>query len=93
MNSESQMRILEIIYNYYGVEGKEFNNLLKNREKRFLILLLLKNNSFFNNEDLINVLGISSTNQVKYMFRKAEEKFLINSFFRKEYMKLEVFYE
>lgn len=89
MNKENQLKILNIICNYYGIDKNNFSKLLKNREKKFLLLLVLKNNNFINNDELIDMFGISSVNRLKSNFRKAQEKFLVNTFFREEYIELE----
>lgn len=89
MNKENQIKILNIICNYYGIDKNRFSELLKNREKKFLLLLILKNNNFIDNDELIHMLEISSERRLRSNFRKAQEKFLINSFFRKKYIELE----
>lgn len=89
MNNNNYIKILNTIYAHYGIDESEFIKLLKNRDKKFLILLLLKNNNFCNSSDLINILGISSESKMKRAVRSAERKFLINSFFRKDYVELE----
>lgn len=89
MDRENQFNILNIICDYYGIDKNRFNELLKNKEKKFMLLLLLKNNNFLNNYELINMLEIGSVSKMKWAIKRAEEKFLINSFFRKKYMELE----
>lgn len=89
MNKENQLKILNIICNYYGIDRNNFSKLLKNKEKKFLLLLVLKNNNFINNDELIDMLGISSVSRLKSNFRKAQEKFLVNTFFREKYIELE----
>ena len=89
MNRESQMKIVYIICRYYGVDISRFDELLKNREKKFMLLLLLKNSNFFDSNELLDMLGIESVSKMKSTIKRAEEKFLINSFFRKRYIELE----
>ena len=47
------------------------------------------NNNILDNYELINMLGIGSFKKMKSNIKTAEEKFLINSYFRKEYVELE----
>ena len=46
MDNNKYLKILKIIYGYYGIDESGFVKLLKNRDKKFLILLVLKNNNF-----------------------------------------------
>lgn len=89
MKEENQVKVLNIICSYYGIDKNEFSELLKNREKKFLLLLVLKNNNVIGNDELIHMLGMRNVSRLKSNFRKAEEKFLINSFFREKYIELE----
>ena len=45
--------------------------------------------NILDNYELINMLGIGSFKKMKSNIKTAEEKFLINSYFRKEYVELE----
>lgn len=89
MDNNKYLKILKIIYGYYGIDESGFVKLLKNRDKKFLILLVLKNNNFLESSDLINIFGINSISKMKSTIKSAEEKFLVNSFFRKDYVELE----
>lgn len=89
MDNNKYLKILKIIYGYYGIDESGFVKLLKNRDKKFLILLVLKNNNFLESSDLINIFGINSVSKMKLTIKSAEEKFLVNSFFRKDYVELE----
>ncbi len=89
MENDKYLKILKIIYSYYGIDESGFVKLLKNRDKKFLILLVLRNNNFLEISDLINILGINSVSKMKRTIKSAEEKFLVNSFFRKDYAELE----
>ena len=89
MYKNDYVKVLSIICRYYGTNENQFYELLKNKEKKFLLLLILKNNNILDNYDLINMLGIGSFKKMKSNIKNAEEKFLINSYFRKEYVELE----
>ena len=89
MDKKNQFKVLYIICKYYGVEINNFSELLKNKEKKFMLLLILKNNNFFDSNELVGVFGIDSISKVKSTIKRAEEKFLINSFFRRKYIELE----
>ena len=89
MNETQYLKILNTIYKYYGIDKDEFIKLLKNREYKFLFLLVLKNNDCLSNYELISKLGINIDRSMKNTIKKAEEKFLINTYFRKKYIELE----
>lgn len=89
MDRENQFKILNIICRYYGVDINKFSELLKNKEKKFMLLLILKNSNFFDSNELLDMLGIESVSKMKSTIKRAEEKFLINSFFRRKYIELE----
>ena len=89
MYKNDYVKVLSIICRYYGTNENQFYELLKNKEKKFLLLLILKNNNILDNYELINMLGIGSFKKMKSNIKTAEEKFLINSYFRKEYVELE----
>ena len=89
MNESEYLKILKIICKYYGIDKEEILELLKNKENRFLLILILKNNNCLIDYKLTSILGIESGRSIKNTIRKAEEKFLINSYFRKKYLELE----
>ena len=47
MRDMRYLRILQMICKYYDIEEKEFLDLLKGKENKYLLLLLLKNNNCF----------------------------------------------
>ena len=89
MNEIEYLKIIKIICEYYGIDKEEFLELLKNKENKFLLILILKNNNCLVNYKLTSILGIESGRSIKNTIRKAEEKFLINTYFRKKYLELE----
>lgn len=90
MYEDSHMKIIKAICKYYGKEDEnELVDLLRSRENKCLFLLILKNNNYFNDYNIMNILRMDSKRSIKNNIRKAEEKFLINTYFRKKYLEIE----
>lgn len=77
--------IVDMVCQYYHVGEEE---LLKKKENLYLIILLMKNLKCMNN-DITKILEYTGRKNIKYNIKKAEEKILINKYFREEYFLLE----
>ena len=82
-------KIISVICEYYGINQEDFIQILKNTESRFLLILFLNNYKCMSREDIKESLNIKNTRSLTYSIKKAEEKFLINSEFRKKYFEIE----
>lgn len=83
------IKILNVICDYYGIDEKDLMELLKNSESKFLILLLLKNHQCMNTQDITQILNYKNKRSLNYSLKKAEERLLISSEFRKKYFEIE----
>jgi len=82
-------KILNNISNYYGVNEDKFIELLKNRENKYILLLILKNNHCLEVDKIKEIFKVKTSKSINSSLRLAEEKLLINSFFREKYFELE----
>lgn len=91
MNENEYLKKLNIIYRYYGIKNNEelLDFLKKNKENKLLFLLILKNHNYINNCKVRELLAEYSKRSIENNIKKAEEKFLINIYFRRKYMELE----
>lgn len=80
--------IICVLCNHYNLKENETNNILKNKECKYLFLLLLNEYKCLNKNKLIKELRLKSTRSIDYNLRIAEEKLLINKDFRKKYFYL-----
>ncbi|MBE6049276.1 MAG: hypothetical protein E7214_01080 [Clostridium sp.] len=83
------MKIIKVLSLYYGMDDKEFINLLKNKESKYLLLLLLKKYKCINETELMHILNYKNKRSVIYNTKKAEEKLLINKEFREKFFEVE----
>lgn len=83
------LKILKFICDYYGIKENDIEKLFKNSEQKYIILLALKTNNCLDIEGVIEKCGIKDLKQLNSYVRKAEEKLLINIYFRKKYFSLE----
>lgn len=74
---------------YYGVDSKKLEELIKKRDNLYLTILLMKNFKCLREEKIKENLGIINNRALYYRIKKAEEKILINKEFRDEYFELE----
>ena len=78
-----------MICKYYDIEEKEFLELLKAKENKYLLLLLLKNNNCFDINTIKELFNLKTSRTVNNNLKQAEEKLLINRNFREKYFDLE----
>lgn len=83
------INILNYICNYYGIDEEKFIELLKERDNKYILLLLLKNNNCLEPEKIQEILKLKTLRSINSNLRLAEEKLLINRFFRQKYFELE----
>ncbi len=89
MRNMRYLRILQMICKYYDIEEKEFLELLKAKENKYLLLLLLKNNNCFDINTIKELFNLKTSRTVNNNLKQAEEKLLINRNFREKYFDLE----
>lgn len=89
MKNMRYLRILQMICKYYDIEEKEFLELLKAKENKYLLLLLLKNNNCFDINTIKELFNLKTSRTVNNNLKQAEEKLLINKNFREKYFDLE----
>lgn len=89
MRNMRYSRILQMICKYYDIEEKEFLELLKAKENKYLLLLLLKNNNCFDINTIKELFNLKTSRTVNNNLKQAEEKLLINRNFREKYFDLE----
>jgi hypothetical protein len=88
-NKLKYVKILNNICNYYGINEDEFIELLKNRDNKYILLLLLKNNHCLEIDEIKEIFKLKTVKSINSSLRLAEEKLLINRFFREKYFELE----
>lgn len=89
---KSKLKYIEILrglYNYYGINEEEFIELLKLKDNRYLLLLLLKNNNCLESDSIKEILKIKTHRSINNNLKSAEEKLLINRYFREKYFEIE----
>lgn len=88
-NNFKCVKILNNICNYYGINEDKFIELLKSRDNKYILLLILKNNHCLERDKIKKIFKLKTSKSINSSLRLAEEKLLINSFFRERYFELE----
>lgn len=88
-NKDKSTIIIAILCKNFGISIDEFDDFLKKKENRYLLILLLKNYRCLNREKIKDMLNIISDKSVTYNLNKAEEKLYINKEFREKYFEIE----
>ncbi|AWK50652.1 hypothetical protein DIC82_06305 [Clostridium beijerinckii] len=83
------VKILENICKYYGIDEDGFIELLKNRDNKYILLLILKNNHCLEVDKIKEIFNVKTSKSISSSLRLAEEKLLVNRFFRQKYFELE----
>ena len=83
------VKILDDICKYYGIDEDGFIELLKNRDNKYILLLLLKNNHCLEVDKIKEIFKVKTSKSISSSLRLAEEKLLVNRFFRQKYFELE----
>lgn len=81
--------IILTICKYLDESNNDLKLFLKSKENRYMLLLLAKNFDCLNREIIKRELGVISNRTINNNLKKAEEKILINKYFRDKYFKLE----
>ena len=88
-NKLKYVKILNNICNYYGVNEEEFIELLKDRDNKYVLLLILKSNNCLEVDKIKEIFKVKMSRNINSSLRLAEEKLLVNRFFRERYFELE----
>ena len=88
-NKLKYAKILNNICNYYGVNEDKFIELLKNRDNKYILLLILKNNHCLEIDEIKDIFKVKTSKSISSSLRLAEEKLLVNRYFREKYFELE----
>ena len=88
-NKLKYVKILNNICNYYGINEDKFIELLKNRDNKYILLLILKNNHCLEIDKIKEIFKVKTSKSISSSLRLAEEKLLVNRFFREKYFELE----
>jgi hypothetical protein len=88
-NGLKYMSILDNICNYYGINEEKFIELLKNRDNKYILLLILKNNHCLEIDKIKEIFKLKTSKSINNNLKLAEEKLLVNRFFREQYFELE----
>ena len=88
-NKLKYVKVLNNICNYYGINEGEFIKLLKNRDNKYVLLLILKNNNCLEVDKINEIFKVKMSKNINSSLRLAEEKLLVNRFFRERYFELE----
>lgn len=83
------INILRGISLYYGMDENNLIQLLKDKEKRYLLLLLLKKYKCMDKNNIMEVLNYKSKKSILYNIKRAEDKLLINTQFRDKFFEIE----
>jgi hypothetical protein len=81
--------IIELLCKYKGINSDELFKLLEDRELKYILFLLLKKYNCADFEKLKRDFLIKSKRIVNYNYKKAQEKFFVNSAFREMYLEAE----
>ena len=88
-NTLKYIKILNNLCKYYGIDEEKFIELLRNRDNRYILLLLLKNNHCLETDKLKEIFRLKTSKSINSNLKLAEEKLLVNRFFREQYFELE----
>ncbi len=83
------IRILDNLCSYSRLSREDLIRLMQDRDSRHLLFLFLKNHGYTDQEIISRLFNIKSKSSIKSNFKKAEEKFFVNSAFREKYFELE----
>ena len=86
--SDKYLKVLNVIYSYYGMSEGDIIKLLKDKDAKYL-LLLLNRHRCIDEERLKAALNVKSKQSITYNLRRAEERLLLNREFRETYFELE----
>ena len=82
-------KIIEFMCEYKKIDRNEVFKILKDKQCKYLMLLLLNKYKCIDKNMINNYFPSYSKQAIKYGFKKAREKFLINKDFRELYFEIE----
>ncbi|WP_315070830.1 hypothetical protein [uncultured Clostridium sp.] len=88
-NKLKYIKILKNICDYYGIDEEKFVELLKDRDNKYILLLVLKNNRCLETDKIKEIFNLKTSRSINNNLKLAEEKLLINKYFREKYFELE----
>lgn len=88
-NKLKYIKILRNICDYYGIDEEKFIELLKDRDNKYILLLVLKNNRCLETDKIKEIFNLKTSRSINNNLKLAEEKLLINKYFREKYFELE----
>lgn len=88
-NHEKYLTIIKTICEKNNISNDELEDILKEKEFKYLVILCLKKYECIDEEGLKRILRVKTRRSLYNNIRKAEEKLLINRNFRKRYYDLE----
>ncbi len=88
-NKLKYIKILKNICDYYGIDEEKFVELLKDRDNKYILLLVLKNNRCLETDKVKEIFNLKTSRSINNNLKLAEEKLLINKYFREKYFELE----
>ncbi len=88
-NKLKYIKILKNICDYYGIDEQKFVELLKDRDNKYILLLVLKNNRCLETDKIKEIFNLKTSRSINNNLKLAEEKLLINKYFREKYFELE----
>ena len=89
-NLNERMEVIKkVLCYYYNVDWEQLSNIIKKGENKYVVLLLLKKYNLIDLDNAKMMMGINSNRSVNNGIKKAEEKFLINKYFRDKYLLIE----
>lgn len=87
--SDKYEKVINIICDMKGIQKEELYKILEDRECKYLLFLLLKKYKCDDMEKITRDFYINNKRVVNYNIKRAQERFLINTDFRKVFFKVE----
>lgn len=81
-------KVVTLLCNYYGLEIDNLIDIMSEKENMYLLLLLMKEYNCIDEERIKILFKLRSKRSINYNIRKAEEKLLINRYFRDKYYEI-----
>lgn len=82
------LRVITLLCNYYGFEIDKLMEIIEQKENMYLFLLLMKEYDCMDENIIKDMSKLKTKRSIKYNIKKAEEKLLVNKYFRDKYYKI-----